>query len=89
VLLPLLAPVTLSAIIVLGNISLKIFDLVVTMSGSQPGFITDVPALNMYETTFLGSHFAEGAAIAMVILALVCVLIIPYLIWTARTEANS
>jgi glucose/mannose transport system permease protein len=89
VLLPLLAPITLSAIIVLGNISLKIFDLVITMSGSQPGFITDVPALNMFETTFLGSHFAEGAAIAMVILLLVSVLIVPYLIWTARTEANS
>ena len=62
IILPLLQPVTLSAVIILGHISLKIFDLIVTMTGGGPGFATDVPALFMYETTFRGNNFAQGAA---------------------------
>jgi glucose/mannose transport system permease protein len=89
VVFPLLHPVTLSAVIILGHISLKIFDLVISMSGPGPGYRTDVPALFMYETTFLGSHFSQGAAIAMVMLILVSCLIIPYLVYNARNELSS
>ncbi|HEX5688572.1 MAG TPA: sugar ABC transporter permease, partial [Roseiflexaceae bacterium] len=88
VIFPLLHPITLSAVIILGHISLKIFDLVVSMTGPGPGFVTDVPGLFMYETTFLGSHFSQGAAIAMVMLILVSCLIVPYLIYNARTEVH-
>ncbi len=52
---PLLRPVTLSVVIVLGHISLKIFDLVAAMSKKGPGFATDVPAYFMFETTFQGT----------------------------------
>jgi glucose/mannose transport system permease protein len=88
VLLPLLHPVTLSAVIILGQITLRIFDLVITMTGAGPGFVTDVPALFMYETTFLGSHFSQGAAIAIVMLLLVSCLVVPYLIYNTRTEVH-
>jgi glucose/mannose transport system permease protein len=88
VIFPLLHPITLSAVIILGHISLKIFDLVVSMTGPGPGFITDVPGLFMYETTFLGSHFSQGSAIAIVMLVLVSCLIVPYLIYNARTEVH-
>jgi glucose/mannose transport system permease protein len=88
IILPLLQPVTLSAVIILGHISLKIFDLTVAMTGSGPGFSSDVPALFMYETTFFGSHFSQGAAIAIVLLLLVSVLIVPYLIYNARNEVQ-
>jgi len=83
-----LTPITLSAVIVLGHISLKIFDLVVAMTGSGPGFSTDVPAFYMFDTTFRGNHFAQGAGIAMIILLVVAVLVIPYLIYSARTEVQ-
>jgi len=43
--LPLLQPITLSALIILGHISLKIFDLVFSLSGSGPNFVTDVPVI--------------------------------------------
>jgi glucose/mannose transport system permease protein len=88
IVIPLLHPITLSAIIILGHISLKIFDLVVAMTGSGPGFATDVPALFMFDTTFRGNHFAQGAAIAMVLLVSVAVLIVPYLIYNARRETE-
>ena len=88
VILPLLQPITLSAVIILGHISLKIFDLTKSMTGPGPGFSSDVPALFMYETTFSGSHFSQGASIAIVLLGLVSLLIIPYLIWNFRNEVQ-
>jgi glucose/mannose transport system permease protein len=88
IILPLLQPITLSAVIVLGHISLKIFDLVVSMTGPGPAFATDVPAFYMWDTTFRGNNFAEGAAIATILLVMVAILIVPYLIHTTRTEAE-
>ncbi len=88
IILPLLRPITLSAVIILGHISLKIYDLVVAMTGPGIGFSTDVPAFFMWDTTFRGNHFARGSSIAMVLLIMVAVLIIPYLVWQTRTEAE-
>ncbi|MCE1255011.1 MAG: sugar ABC transporter permease [Anaerolineae bacterium] len=88
IVLPMLRPVTLSAVIILGHISLKIFDLVVSMTGPGTGFSTDVPALFMYDTTFRGNRFAEGSAIAVVLLLMVAVLVIPYLINSSRSEVE-
>lgn len=86
IILPLLQPITLSAIIILGHISLKIFDLVSSMTGPGPAFATDVPAYYMFDTVFRGNHFARGAAIAIILLLSVAVLVIPYLVYSARTE---
>jgi glucose/mannose transport system permease protein len=86
IIMPLLQPVTLSAVIVLGHISLKIFDLVFSMTGSGPAFSTDVPGVFMFETTFRGNRFAEGAAISMIMLLLVAVVMIPYLRHSTREE---
>lgn len=81
VILPLLQPITLSAMIILGHISLKIFDLIFAMAGADNA-TTDVPALLMYLTAFRANNFAKGAAIAMVLLVMVAAVIVPYL-WTS------
>jgi glucose/mannose transport system permease protein len=88
IILPLLRPITLSAVIILGHISLKIYDLVVSMTGPGVGFSTDVPAYFMWDTTFRGNHFARGSSIAVVLLIMVAVLIVPYLVWSTRSEAE-
>lgn len=85
--LPFLRPITFGAIIILGHVSLKIFDLVMAMTGSGPAFSSDVPAFFMYDTTFRGNHFSQGASIAIILLLLISLLIIPYLITTFRKEA--
>jgi glucose/mannose transport system permease protein len=87
--LPLLQPVTLSAVIILGHISLKIFDLIVTMTGGAPGNNTEVPGLYMYEITFKANKFAEGAAVAVIMLLVVACLIVPYLVSTYRSEREA
>ncbi len=84
IILPLLKPITIGAVIILGHISLKIFDLIMAMTGPGEGFSTDVPAYFMYDTTFRGNKFARGASIAIVMLIMVGVLVIPYLIYNAR-----
>lgn len=87
VILPLLAPITLSAMIVLGHISLKIFDLVFAMAGPDNAY-TDVPALLMYITTFRGNQFAKGAAIGTILLVLVALVVVPYLRTQLRREVE-
>jgi glucose/mannose transport system permease protein len=86
IVIPLLKPITLSVIIILAHLSLKIYDLIVAMGGQGPGFVRDMPAVNMFDTTFGQSRFAQGAAISMVLLVLVSVLIVPYLTYTLRQE---
>ena len=60
VVLPLLTPVTVTAVIILGHISLKIYDLTVAMSPTGPGFATDFPATFMWQISFTNNQFAKG-----------------------------
>jgi glucose/mannose transport system permease protein len=85
IILPILQPITLSAMIVLGHISLKIFDLIFVMAGPDNA-TTDVPGVLMFVTAFRGNEFAKGAAIAVVMLIMVAVVIVPYLVNTLRSE---
>jgi glucose/mannose transport system permease protein len=87
VVFPLLAPISLSAMIILGHISLKIFDLVYAMNGPDNSY-TSVPALNMYITSFRGNQFAVGAAIGTILLILVALIVVPYLASQFRTQES-
>jgi glucose/mannose transport system permease protein len=90
IVLPMLKGVTLSAVIMLGHVSLKIFDLVmaITQEGGE-GFSADVPALNMWYTAFRALRFARGAAIAVIILITVALVVVPYLFSTMRSEVEA
>jgi glucose/mannose transport system permease protein len=87
IMLPLLAPVTLSALIILGHMSLKVFDLIIAIAGKQ--LALDVPAIYMWQATFDGLFYARGAAIGILLLISVAVLIIPYIRYTLKTEAQA
>ncbi|QDP41297.1 carbohydrate ABC transporter permease [Radiobacillus deserti] len=87
VILPMLMPITVSVVIIMAHISLKIFDLIYAMSGSGANFVTDVPGVYMFETTFQGQYYANGAAIAIIMLLLVAVFIVPYLITNRRSDS--
>jgi len=86
IILPNLKPITLSALIILGHISLKMFDLVYVMTGRGTGFVTDFPSIFMYETTFHANKFSQGAAISLIMLLMVAVVIVPYLTLSLRKE---
>lgn len=84
VLFPQLSPVALSALIIIGHMSLKAFDLI--MSISKPAnYQTKVPAVDMY--VFKSSFdYANAAAVGSILLIIVALVIVPYLIRTNREE---
>lgn len=81
--LPMVKPITISAVIILSHISLKMFDLIFAMTGPDNGQ-TGHPALNMYLTTFRANDFARGAAIAIILFLIAAMFIIPYLVSSYR-----
>jgi len=81
--IPILRPITFSAVIILAHVSLKMFALIFAMAGSDNA-ATGHPSILMYLTTFRGNKFALGAAIAVVLFILVAVFIIPYLVNSYR-----
>jgi len=86
IILPIISPVTLSALIILGHMSLKVFDLIIAVAGKQ--LPLDVPSIYMWQTTFDGLFYARGAAIGILLLISVAVLIIPYIRYTLKTEVQ-
>jgi glucose/mannose transport system permease protein len=87
VVFPHLRPVTLSALIILGHISIKVFDLIVAIGGKQ--LITQTPAVYMWIQIYDAQDYAKGAAIATLLLLGISILIIPYLIFTVRSERRA
>lgn len=88
VVLPQLWPVTVTCFVILLHVSLKIFDLVVAMSGSGPAFVTDVPGIYVFDMMTKGGRYDKGSAAALVLLVLACVVIVPYLARSYRREKS-
>jgi glucose/mannose transport system permease protein len=84
VVFPYLRPVTLTALIILGHISIKVFDLIVAIGGKQ--LITQTPAVYMWILIYDARDYAKGAAIATLLLIGISILVIPYLVYSIRTE---
>ncbi|MFA7170322.1 MAG: sugar ABC transporter permease [Candidatus Paceibacterota bacterium] len=77
--IPNLKPITLSAVVIMAHISLKMFDLIYAMAGADNGF-TGHPSVRMYLTTFRANKFALGAAMAVILFFLAACFIIPYMV---------
>jgi glucose/mannose transport system permease protein len=86
VLFPQLTPVALTALIITGHMSMKMFDLIMSVSGAQ--WLTEVPSVYVWET-LLTSDYAKAAAISVILLLLVAILIVPYLIHVHRVEKSN
>lgn len=87
VVFPFLRPVTLAALIIIGHISIKVFDLIVAIGGKQ--IVTEVPAIYMWVLIYDARDYAKGAAIATLLLLGISLLIIPYLVFTVRQERRT
>ena len=85
--LPMLMPITVSAIVILGHIALKIFDLIFAMAGPDHA-PTSVPAITMFLKTFRGNQLAVGAAIGTILLVIVSLLIVPYVVTQYRGDGG-
>ena len=84
ILLPQLSPTFLTVLIILGHISMKVFDLIFGIATKS--YVTKVLAIYMWQVIFDFQNYAKGAAIAIVILLMIAVAVIPYLIYVNKTE---
>lgn len=84
VVFPQLSPVALSAIIIVGHMSLKVFDLIMAIAG-QTNYTTQVPATQMW-LAFTRGEYGVASAIGTVLLLVVALLIVPYLVHNYRAE---
>lgn len=79
IVLPIIRPVFLSSIIILAHLAIKSFDLVIALTGGGPGYATDMPATFMYAFAFQRSELGTAAASAVMMLATIMAIIVPYL----------
>jgi glucose/mannose transport system permease protein len=83
VILPSIAPIFIAVTVVLLQFAIKTFDLVVALTNGGPGISTTFPALYVYDLMFQRGEIAVGAAAAMMMLAALAVVLVPYALWTA------
>ncbi|MDX2075945.1 MAG: sugar ABC transporter permease [bacterium] len=84
---PMLRPIMLSAVIILGHISLKIFDLVYAMAGADNA-ATIMPGILVFDYMYDSKRFGSASAIAVIMLFFVALVIVPYLWSSLRKENN-
>ena len=92
VILPTIAPIFIAVVVVLLQFAIKTFDLVVALTGGGPGLATTFPANYVYDMMFQRGQIAQGAAAAMMILAALAVVLVPYsiwLVWRRRRETHN
>lgn len=88
IILPTLRPVFLSSFVILSHLAIKSFDLVVALTGGGPGYASTLPANFMYEMTFRRNQIGLGAASAIMMLATVMAIIVPYLYSELREKKH-
>lgn len=88
IVIPMLRPVFLSAIIVLTGMALKSYDLVLSVTGKNPGGAAELPSTFMYSYTFTRNQMAVGSASAVVMLMTIAAIMVPYLYSELREKAR-
>ena len=83
VILPSIGPIFVAVAVVLLQFAIKTFDLVVALTGGGPGISTTFPAIYVYDLMFQRGQIAIGAAAAIMILAALALVLVPYAVWTA------
>ncbi|SES77097.1 MULTISPECIES: carbohydrate ABC transporter permease [Paracoccus] len=79
IIIPTMAPIFLSAFIVLAHLAIKAFDLVIALTNGGPGYSTDLPATYMYAMAFSRGDLGQAASSAMVMMGVIFAIVVPYL----------
>jgi glucose/mannose transport system permease protein len=88
VIIPQLGPVFVSAVVILAHMAIKSYDLVIALTNGGPGRSTWLPSVFMYQYSFTRNEMAIGAASAVMMLAAIGLVVLPYL-YSEMRKANS
>jgi len=86
IIIPSMAPIFLSAFIVLAHLAIKSFDLVIALTGGGPGYSTDLPATYMYTMAFSRGDIGQAASSAIIMMLVVFAVVVPYLYSELRNK---
>lgn len=92
VILPTIGPIFLAVAVVQVQFAVKTFDLVAALTRGGPGISTTFPAIYVYEFMFQRGEIAQGAAAAIMMLAALAVVLVPYslwIVWRRRRESSN
>jgi glucose/mannose transport system permease protein len=88
IIIPIMRPVFLSAMIILTHMAIKSYDLVLSVTGKNPGGAAELPSTFMYSYTFTRNQMAVGSASAVVMLMTIAAIMVPYLYSELREKAR-
>ena len=88
IILPTIRPLFVAVLVILLQFAIKTFDLVLALTSGGPGIATTVPAIYVYDLMFQRGQLAEGAAAAVMILAALIVVLVPYGLWASWRRSH-
>lgn len=84
IIIPMLAPVFLTVIVLQALTIVRSFDLVVALTDGGPGVSSNLPSVFMFDMAFRRTNLGLSTASAMVMLATVLAILVPYLYMEAK-----
>ena len=79
IVIPIIRPVFFSALIVLAHMAIKSYDLVLSVTGKNPGGAAELPSTFMYSYTFTRNQMAVGSTSAVIMLMTIAAIMVPYI----------
>lgn len=78
VVIPIMRPVFVTAVVIVGAGIVKLYDLVVALTNGGPGISSEVPAKYVYDYMFANQNLGQGFAASTMMLLAVLVIVIPW-----------
>lgn len=78
IVVPMMRPVFITALVLIGSAIVKVYDLVVAQTGGGPGIASEVPAKYVYQTMFYAQNLGQGFAASTMMLVPVVILVVPW-----------
>jgi glucose/mannose transport system permease protein len=88
IIIPIMRPVFLSALIILTHMAIKSYDLVLSVTGKNPGGAAELPSTFMYSYTFTRNQMAVGSTSAVIMLMAIAAIMVPYLYSELREKGR-
>ena len=90
IILPMMRGVFVTAVVLVGSGIVKLYDLVVALTGGGPGISSEVPAKYVYDYMFAAGNIGQGLAASTMMLVTVLIIVVPwaYLEFGGRRKAS-
>jgi glucose/mannose transport system permease protein len=78
IIIPMMKPVFVTCIVLVSADIIKLYDLVVAMTGGGPGAASELPAKYVYDAMFFKQNLGQAFAASTVMLLLVMAILVPW-----------